>query len=206
MHMNFSLSYHTLDELECSPHSLKKYLYFQIQFQMKINHLQLQKNFFKTIAILTNTWLKKQELTATLPHQKLSVITSDCSKLCFCNATNKCFHSDIAKITLSSDRSALCALELFVLQTSHSDACICNFLRRNQSPQNLAISVSELWKMLTLPTSHTEVISSLKSCVLLLNSGLPVTWYHHSKPESWPSLQPRRKKNANKSKPTYLEI
>lgn len=83
MHMNFSLSYHTLDELECSPHSLKKYLYFQIQFQMKINHLQLQKNFFKTIAILTNTWLKKQELTATLPHQKLSVITSDLQQTLF---------------------------------------------------------------------------------------------------------------------------
>lgn len=206
MHMHFPLSYHSLDELECSPHSLKKYLYFQIQFEMKMNHLELQKNFFKTRAILTNIWLKKQELTATLPHQKLSVITSDCSKLWFCYATNKCFHSDIAKMIFSSDRSALCALELFVLQTSHFDACICNFLRCNQSPHNLAVSISELRKMLTLPTSHTEVISSLKSCVLVLNSGLPVTWYHHSKPQSWPSSQLRKKKNANKSKPTYLEI
>lgn len=202
MHMHFSLSYHSLYELECSPYSLKKYLYFQIQLQMKLNHLQLQKKFFKTRAILSNIWWKKPELTATLPW---AIKNCQWSLVIAANFVFVMLQTSVSIQTYSKWYSAMIDL-LSVLQTLHFDACISNFLRCNQSPHNLAVSTSELWKMLTLPIPHTEVFSSLKSCVLL-NSGFPVTWYHHSKPESWSSSQLRRKKmQINKSKPTYLEI
>lgn len=160
---------------------------------MKINHLQLQKKFLKIRAILTNIWWKKQELTATLPQD---IKSCQWSLVIAANFVFVMLQTSISIQTYSKWHSAMIDL-LFVLQTSHFEACISNFLRCNQSPHNLAVSTSDLWKMLTLPTSHTEVSSSLKSCVLLLNSGLPVTWYHSSKPVL-ALIIAKEKKNANK--------
>lgn len=146
---------------------------------MKMNHLQLQKKFLKTRAIFTNIWWKKQELTATLPWD---IKNCPWSLVIAANFVFVMLQTNVSIQTYLKLYSAMIDL-LFVLQTLHFDTCNSNFLRCNQSPHNLAVSTSELWKMFTLPISHTEVFSSLISCVLL-NSGFPVTWYHHSTPES----------------------
>lgn len=66
MRMHFSLNYHILDELECSPHSLNKIYIFKSSFKWKWIIYNYESYFLKTRAILTNIWWKK-ELTATLP-------------------------------------------------------------------------------------------------------------------------------------------